>query len=150
MSDDADYAQVAAHLCGWVALQRPDGRILLARRSGVSYGDGLWGLPGGHAERTESWAAAAVRETAEEVGVGVDLADLSPIGVQRYLDDGMHGIDVIFLARRWSGEPRPVAECSEVGWFDPAHLPPDALPWLGPTLQTHLVQGQWLIELGLH
>ncbi|GMA89377.1 hypothetical protein GCM10025868_46270 [Angustibacter aerolatus] len=34
-----------------------------------------------------------------------------------------------------------MAECSEVAWFDPADLPPDALPWLAGTLRTHLLDG---------
>jgi 8-oxo-dGTP diphosphatase len=138
---------VPAHLVGWVLLQRDDGRVLLARRSGVTYGDGLWGLPGGHAERAESWAAAAVREAREEIGVGVAPADLEPLGVQRYLDGAWHGVDLLFRVRRWTGTPRPVAECSEVGWFAPDGLPVDALPWLAPTLALHL-GGTWFLETG--
>jgi 8-oxo-dGTP diphosphatase len=138
---------VNAHLCGWAVLQRPDGTILLARRSGVLYGDGLWGLPGGHAERTESWIRAAVRETAEEVGVVVEADDLVPVGVQRYVDGEYHGVDAFFLATRWRGDPAPVSECSEVGWFDPGDLPADALPWLAHSLQVHLLQRVWLDEV---
>ncbi|GMA89376.1 hypothetical protein GCM10025868_46260 [Angustibacter aerolatus] len=53
----------AEHLCGWVVLRRPDdGRVLLARRSGVLYGEGLWGLPGGHVSRGERYVVGAVRE----------------------------------------------------------------------------------------
>jgi 8-oxo-dGTP diphosphatase len=40
-----------------------------------------------------------------------------------------------------------VAECSEVGWFDPADLPADALPWLAHSLQVHLLQRVWLDEV---
>jgi 8-oxo-dGTP diphosphatase len=139
---------VGAHLVAWVMLQRDDGRILLARRSGVAYGDGLWGLPGGHAELTESWSAAAVREVREEIGVEVDPADLDPVGVQRYLDGAWHGVDVLFRTRRWTGTPRPVAECSDLDWFPPDDLPADALPWLAPTLQLHLDRGTWFLETG--
>ena len=52
---DDDQA-VPSHLCGWVVLRRADQKVLLARRSGVTYGVGLWGLPGGHAQIDESWA----------------------------------------------------------------------------------------------
>jgi len=135
---------VAAHLVGWLVLQRPDGRVLLGRRSGVAYANGRWGLPGGHAVRGETWAAAAVREGREEIGVLVDEADLEPLGVSRYDDQGLQGVDVFFLARRWRGDPAPLEECSEVGWFDPSDLPADALPWLGHALRTHLLERQWL------
>jgi len=136
------------HLCAWVVLERPDGSVLLARRSGVSYGDGLWGLPGGHAERTESWVAAAARETREEVGVEVDPGDLDPVGIQRYLDGDAYGVDAFFRARRWRGVPRPVSECSQVGWFALDALPDDSLDWLAPTLAQHLTRGGWFAEMG--
>lgn len=139
--------QIATHVVGWMVLQRPDGAVLLARRSDVSYGASLWGLPGGHAERAESWADAAIRETAEEVGVVVDPADLVPIGVTRYVDGDLHGVDCFFISRRWQGQPSPVSECSQVGWFDPAALPEDSLPWLAAALDRHLVRGIWLDEL---
>ena len=138
---------VSTHMCGWVILQRADRSVLLARRSGVSYGDGLWGLPGGHAERSESWAAAAARETLEEVGVTVDADDLVALGVPRYLDGDTHGVDAYFLATHWLGVPVAVSECSEVAWFDVAALPTDALPWLAKTLDVHLTQRVWLDEV---
>jgi len=137
-------AAVATHLVGWLVLRRPDGRVLLGRRSGVAYGSGLWGLPGGHAVRGETWAAAAVREAHEEVGVVVREDDLVPLGVSRYDDRGMQGVDAFFVATTWEGVPAPLEECSEVGWFDPAALPGDALPWLGHALRTHLIDGTWL------
>jgi 8-oxo-dGTP diphosphatase len=135
---------VATHLVGWLVLQRSDGRVLLGRRCGVAYASGRWGLPGGHAQRGETWAAAAVRETFEEVGVLVDEGDLEPLGVSRYDDQGLQGVDVFFLARRWEGEPSALAECDEVAWFDPTALPADALPWLGHALRTHLIDRTWL------
>jgi 8-oxo-dGTP diphosphatase len=133
-----DDQAVSTHICSWTVLERADGSVLLARRSGVSYGDGLWGLPGGHAARRESWAHAAARELLEEVGVTVTVDDLSPLGVQRYVDGETHGVDAYFRATNWLGEPSAVSECSEVAWFDVRELPDDALPWLARTLDIHL------------
>lgn len=138
---------VLTHLVGWMVLQRPDRSILLARRCGVAYANGLWGLPGGHARRRETWAQAAVRETAEEVGVTVAVEDLAPIGVQRYLDGRFHGVDAFFLAAQWAGEPAAVSECDAVDWFDPTDLPPDVLPWLARSIDTHLLRRVWFDEL---
>ena len=135
------------HLVSWLILRRPDGLVLLGRRAAAaSYGAGLWGLPGGHVEDTETLAQAAAREAWEEVGVTVDPAALRPLGVARYVDAGVRGADFFFLATGWQGEPAPVSECSEVAWFGPDALPADALPWLADTLAHQLGGGAWLSE----
>jgi len=130
------------HLVAWAILQRPDERILLARRSNVSYGNGLWGLPGGHVEDNETVAEAAAREVLEEVGVRLDAALLTLLGMTRYVDhtgaEIVRGLDAFYLAVDWQGEAQPVSECSEVGWFSPHALPPGALPWLGSVMAAHL------------
>ena len=139
----------AFHLVSWLIVRRPGGQVLLGRRTG-SYGTGLWGLPGGHAEDTETLAQAAARETLEEVGLTVDAQALTLLGMSRYVDAGVRGADFFFLATDWQGEARAVSECSEVGWFDPFQLPADALPWLAGTLEHQLKReagrGDWLSE----
>lgn len=137
---------VPFHLVAWVVLQRPDGAVLLARRDTVAYGSGLWGLPGGHVNDDETLAGAAVRETLEEVGLRVALADLELLGTTRYVDGGNRGVDFFFRTRRWEGEPSVVAECSEIGWHSPDDLPADSLDWLGEALRAHLGPGPWLQE----
>ena len=145
MSDAARAASV--HLVSWLILRRPDGQVLLGRRADdASYGAGLWGLPGGHVEDTETLAQAAARETLEEVGLKVDASTLLPLGMARYVDGGVRGADFFFLATEWQGEPAPVSECSEVAWFSPQALPQGALPWLAATLAHQLGAGGWLSE----
>ncbi len=57
------------------------GQVVLARRS-IRPGYGLWVIPGGFVEAGETVAAAAIRETAEEVGLQVQLTRL--VGVYSY------------------------------------------------------------------
>ena len=133
-------------LVAWLVVLDPAGRVLLGRRSGVTYAEGLWGLPGGRVERGEALTHAAVREAAEEVGLQVDPDRLSPLGVARYDLGEAHGVDFLFVARVWEGEPAPLENTSEVGWFHPGALPPDSLPWLADVLDTHLRAGVWLSE----
>jgi len=133
------------HLVGWLLLQVDD-RLLLGRRAEVSYGEGHWGLPGGHVEDGETLPQAAAREAGEEVGIGVDPADLEPIGISRYTDAGTSGLDVFFRTDRYRGIPRPVSECDQVGWFTLDALPEPVLPWLPTTLHRLLVEHRWYEE----
>lgn len=134
----------------WLVVQDPAGRVLLARRSGTTFADGLWNLPGGALEAGEALADAAVREAWEEVGLRVEPGALRSLGVTRYDVVGLHGpvrgVDFLFLTRAWEGEPTPLDKTSKVGWFAPDALPPDCLPWLPGVLAAHLTRGACLSE----
>jgi 8-oxo-dGTP diphosphatase len=134
------------YLIAWLVVQDPAGRVLLGRRDGTAHADGVWGLPGGRVERGEGLREAAVREAREEVGITVEAASLSALGVSRYDVGGLHGSDFLFLSRRWTGEPTPLEHTSETGWFAPGALPDDCLPWLSGVLDAHLTRGAWLSE----
>ncbi|UBV43296.1 NUDIX domain-containing protein [Deinococcus taeanensis] len=135
------------HLVAWLVAQDGAGRVLLGRRSGSAYGEGLWGLPGGHVEPGESLAQAAAREALEEVGLSVEPAALVALGACRYDLSGAQGLDVFFLARAWAGEAQPLDKTSEVAWCAPDALPDDVLPWVPGILNTHLRGGVRLSEL---
>ncbi|WP_216328854.1 NUDIX domain-containing protein [Deinococcus aestuarii] len=137
------------HLIVWLVVRDSSGRVLLGRRSGTTFADGLWNLPGGAVEPGEGLAQAAVREVWEEVGVRVEPGALRTLGVSRYDVRGLHGpvqgVDFLFLADVWEGEPTPLEKTSEIGWFPPDALPADSLPWLPGVLTAHL-RGAWLSE----
>ena len=88
------------HLVAFLIVQEGD-RILLTRRAGVAIADGYWGLPGGHVANGESLVRAAVRETFEEVGVLVDPDDIAPVGMCRYVDGQVTGLDMMFQTSRF-------------------------------------------------
>jgi 8-oxo-dGTP pyrophosphatase MutT (NUDIX family) len=110
-------------------LRRDDGTVLLARRGD----NGTWCLPGGAAEEGGSFAATAVAETAEEAGIAVRAEDLVAFGCLsearlhtiRYPGgDVTHCFALLFVATRWSGEPRPDgAETTAAEWASPGALP---------------------------
>jgi len=81
-----------------------EGRLLLVRRCDT----GDWELPGGHVDPGESAAGAAVRETAEESGITVEITGLAGI----YTDPG----HVIADPRAGPGAPavRGVLPCPPV------------------------------------
>ena len=107
--------------CAFAAVRDITGRVLLVRRCDT----GDWELPGGHVDPGESAAEAAVRETAEESGITVQVTGLAGI----YTDPGHVIADpraglvrqpfaVCFHARPLSGTPGgDQVETSDARWF---------------------------------
>ncbi len=122
--------------------------VLLLRRYNTGYEDGKYGLVGGHLEPDECVTAAAIRECREEVGVDIDPADLTPLGVSHYTDPIGDGIDFFFLATRWSGEPYPRDECDSLRWCALDALPIETIGFVRRAIQHHLQGGVWFDEVG--
>jgi 8-oxo-dGTP pyrophosphatase MutT (NUDIX family) len=120
-----------------VALEEEDGSILLTKRAD----DGTWCLPAGAAEPGGSFARTAIDELAEETGIEVEKGDLVPFGCLSESEahtihypngDVTHCFALLFLAKRWRGEPNPNRdEATEAGFFEldtlpePMHAPTD-------------------------
>jgi len=106
-----------------------DGSLLFTRRAD----NGTWCLPAGGAEEGGNFAQTAVTELREETGVAVDPGDLIGFGTLSeaelhtvtYPDgDVSHNFAMLFLCRRWSGDPRPDGvETTEMLWADPTAPP---------------------------
>lgn len=99
-----------------------DGKILLGLRKNV-FGDGTWGLPGGHLEDRELMVDAAKRELLEETGLQAQRLVFS--GLVNNLQRPNHYIQVAFIAEEFEGEPRLMEpdKCSEWRWFDMNDMP---------------------------
>jgi 8-oxo-dGTP diphosphatase len=116
--------------CAFAAVRDINGRLLLVRRCDT----GDWELPGGHVDPGESASDAAVRETAEESGMTVEVTGL--VGI--YTDPGhviagprdglvRQPFAVCFHARPLSGSPGgDQVETSDARWFAASDIP--ALP----------------------
>ena len=116
--------------CAFAAARDVTGRLLLVRRCDTCD----WELPGGHVDPGESASGAAVRETAEESGITVDITGLAGI----YTDPGHVITDpqtgqvrqpfaVCFHASPLHGSPGgDQVETSEARWFTIGDIP--ALP----------------------
>ena len=101
------------------------GQILLIQRTD----NDNWALPGGAMDLGESLTDTAVRETAEETGVKVEITGLvgiftDPRHVILYTSNGevRQEFSVVYTARPVSGEPTPGAESREVKWVEPAAI----------------------------
>ncbi|MEV4615738.1 NUDIX domain-containing protein [Kitasatospora sp. NPDC049258] len=94
------------------------GRVLAARRSAPPEVAGFWEFPGGKAEPGETQQQALERELLEELGVRAralrELPGRWPV---------RPGLELrIWAAELVSGEPRPLADHSELRWLGPGEL----------------------------
>jgi ADP-ribose pyrophosphatase YjhB (NUDIX family) len=109
--------------------------IFLLRRANTGFMDGYFVLPGGHQEHGESVTQAAARECLEETTV--EAEDLRPLAVFPYNSRGHQGLNFVFVADRWQGEPGiGEPDKADIGGFHRfAGLPEPAAPWLGDVIQ---------------
>lgn len=110
-----------------------EGSVLLVK---LSYGprEGHWTLPGGLMENDETPEEAAVRETAEETGLSVDLDGLIAAYMREATlrADGWAPLVILtYRAHITGGELRPApAEVLEAAFFPRDELPAlDELAW---------------------
>lgn len=107
-------------------------RVLLARRAGTGYADGLWNLPSGKLDHGEDLVAAAIREAREEVAVVLERETMPLATTVHYLNpEGDARVGFVFRPIRWTGEPNNAEphKCSELGWFPVDELPSDTVPY---------------------
>jgi 8-oxo-dGTP diphosphatase len=109
------------------ALADASGRVLLQQRALGRAMAGLWEFPGGKVEEGELPEAALIRELREELGIEISRADLAPACFASAPNGGRHMILLLYLCRRWAGEPRPL-DASALRWERPAAMRALAMP----------------------
>ena len=114
------------------------GRILLQKRPEGREMAGLWEFPGGKIDSGETPEAALVRELFEELGVKVEIQDLTPLCFASADLGNRNLILLLYHCSRWMGDPTSL-EQQEIGWFTmqemySLEMPPADLPLL-PLLQ---------------
>jgi 8-oxo-dGTP diphosphatase len=107
------------------ALTNQHGEILLQRRPEGRQMAGLWEFPGGKVDAGESPESALIRELEEELGVGVEAADLVPMAFASEPLEGRHLLLLLYLCRKWAGDPQPL-DTPEICWLKPGDM--HALP----------------------
>ncbi|WIV12710.1 NUDIX domain-containing protein [Proteiniborus sp. MB09-C3] len=119
-----------------IILQKEDGdgseRILLHRRKNTGYQDGKWDIAAsGHVDEGETARMAVVRECAEELGIDVNITDLSFAHLSHRVSNngGRTYYDIYFVVNRYDGIPKIMEpdKCSELRWFKINDLPDEII-----------------------
>ena len=110
-----------------VALLDGDGRILLQQRAPGRAMAGLWEFPGGKLEADELPEAALARELEEELGIGIAVEDVEPACFARAPVAGRQMLLLLYLCRRWHGEPAAL-DASALAWLRPDEMDPVTMP----------------------
>lgn len=114
-----------------------NGKILLVQEAQGRHA-GLWGLPKGHVESTESPEDAALRELAEETGLQGEIVGL--VGVRTALRSNGPAVFLCYEVRVQAEEPQAASEeISATGWWSLAQL--KDLQWVSETMHQLAVDG---------
>ena len=116
------------------ALTDGQGRVLLQQRASDRAMANLWEFPGGKVDEGELPEAALVRELREELGIETEAMDLAPACFASAPLGERHMVLLLYLCRRWQGEPRAL-DAVALRWETPAAM--RALPM--PPADTPLV-----------
>lgn len=105
--------------------------VLLQLRDHTGYMDGKYHFgAAGHVEAGESFAEAAIREAAEEIGITVLPEDLILKYISYGLDDKY--LRCVFGSKAYTGAPRVCEpdKCAGLLWADVDNLPENIVPFL--------------------
>ncbi|MFE3249652.1 methyltransferase domain-containing protein [Streptomyces sp. NPDC059209] len=133
-------------------LRRGD-EVLLARRSGTGYGDGLLNSPAGHVEDGEDVRAAMIREASEEIGAELDPGDLRTALVMHHRGPGGRPRTGWFFEVRydegrtpWEPYNREPEKCSGLSWHPLSALPDDIVAYCRAGLEAYRAGERFVIH----
>lgn len=129
-----EYDRLVCGSCGFVfyqnskpcasALLEKDGKVMLVRRA-VEPFKGYWDIPGGFLENGEHPEDGMIRELLEETSLTVEPTEMLGIFMDVYGEGGDHTLNIFYIARLISGEPKPASDVDAIGWFGVNEIPED-------------------------
>ncbi len=99
--------------------------ILLAKRINTGFKDGYWSVPAGRLNSNETIRQAMVREVKEEVGVKINVKDLSKPILMHHQDDRGERLHFFSYCSVWKGKLKNMEtdKCEKIEWFNFDGLP---------------------------
>lgn len=120
-----------------------NGKILMLKRSGTGFMDGMYSLPAGKLDKGERIHLALAREVKEEVGIDLssdhDWIKNTNI-LHRFSKEGTVAMDFFFRHSKFSGQPRNMEpeKCAEVAWFPLNAIPKNTIPYIKRGIENSL------------
>jgi len=95
----------------------PDKEILLVRRGNEPY-KGMWALPGGFIDYSETAENAVVREIKEETGISSRVVNVATIASKPDRDPRGHTVSILYiLESKGNDEPKSGDDADDARWF---------------------------------
>lgn len=106
-----------------VVILNGQNHVLLAKRSeNEDVYPGLWCIPGGKLEATDSCLEEGLRREVREE-IGVEISDIKLMENDTNFKSDINKLYLIFIAKYESGDPQPLDSTEEIAWFDIDELP---------------------------
>lgn len=103
------------------ALIDAEGRVLIQQRPQGTQMAGLWEFPGGKIDLGETPEIALQRELLEELSIGVEISDLTPIAFASEALGDRHLLLLLYTCSIWQGEVKAL-HASAIEWLRPEEL----------------------------
>ncbi|MYS32654.1 NUDIX domain-containing protein [Streptomyces sp. KhCrAH-43] len=124
--------------------------VLLARRAGTGYADGLLHAPSGHVEDGEDVREAVIRETAEEIGLDLRPEELRVALVMQHRGPAGNARTGWFFEAEYDPDRPPYNrepdKCSELAWYPLDALPDDMVAYCRAGLDGYRAGESFLIH----
>ena len=104
-----------------IALINNSDQVLIAKRASNKHLAGFWEFPGGKVEKDETPENALIREVKEELNLNINNKCIAPLSFSEFDYKNFHLLLLLYICRRWEGEPRPMEE-NELKWVKPSML----------------------------
>lgn len=124
--------------------------VLLARRAGTGYADGLLHAPSGHVEDGEDVREAVIRETAEEIGLDLGPEELRVALVMQHRGPAGNARTGWFFEAEYDPDRPPYNrepdKCSELAWYPLDDLPDDMVAYCRAGLDGYRAGESFLVH----